>query len=108
MHEETFVRLKTNTAKTLVLGAALTQNGKPVAFTSRALTAMERGYAQIEKECLAIAFGMEKFHQYTYGHQVTVQSDHKPLENILKKPLLSCSKKTSKECYLDYRSTVFM
>uniref|UniRef100_A0A1A8J489 Integrase catalytic domain-containing protein n=1 Tax=Nothobranchius kuhntae TaxID=321403 RepID=A0A1A8J489_NOTKU len=42
------------------LGAALTQQGKPVAFASRALTLTERGYAQIEKECLAIVFGMEK------------------------------------------------
>ncbi|KAK7901627.1 hypothetical protein WMY93_018396 [Mugilogobius chulae] len=75
------------------LGAALTQKGKPVAFSSRALTPTERGYAQIEKECLAIVFGMEKFHQYTYGRKVTVQSDHKPLENIVRKPLLSAPKR---------------
>ncbi|XP_055492867.1 uncharacterized protein K02A2.6-like [Leucoraja erinacea] len=75
------------------LGAALTQKGKPVAFGSRALTPTERGYAQIEKECLAIVFGMEKFHQYTYGREVTVQSDHKPLENIHRKPLLSAPKR---------------
>lgn len=75
------------------LGAALTQRGKPVAFVSRALTPTERGYAQIEKECLAIVFGMEKFHQYTYGRKVTVQSDHKPLENIVRKPLLSAPKR---------------
>ncbi|KAJ8356687.1 hypothetical protein SKAU_G00194810 [Synaphobranchus kaupii] len=75
------------------LGAALTQGGKPVAFGSRALTPTERGYAQIEKECLAIVYGMQKFHQYTYGRQVTVQSDHKPLENIHKKPLLSAPKR---------------
>ncbi|XP_015233581.1 PREDICTED: uncharacterized protein LOC107086865 [Cyprinodon variegatus] len=75
------------------LGAALTQKGKPVAFGSRALTPTEKGYAQIEKECLAIMFGMEKFHQYTYGREVTVQSDHKPLENIHSKPLLSAPKR---------------
>ncbi|XP_038138952.1 uncharacterized protein K02A2.6-like [Cyprinodon tularosa] len=75
------------------LGAALTQKGKPVAFGSRALTPTEKGYAQIEKECLAIVFGMEKFHQYTYGREVTVQSDHKPLENIHSKPLLSAPKR---------------
>lgn len=32
------------------LGAALTQNGNPVAFGSRGLTSTERGYTQIDKE----------------------------------------------------------
>lgn len=75
------------------LGAALMQAGQPIAYASRALTSTERGYAQIEKECLAIVFGMEKFHQYTYGRKVVVQSDHKPLETITKKPLLSAPKR---------------
>ena len=75
------------------LGAALVQRGKPIAFASRALTQTERGYAQIEKEFLAMVFSLEKFHQYTYGRRVTVQSDHKPLENIVRKPLLSAPKR---------------
>lgn len=29
---------------------------------------------------------MEKFHQYTYGRKVAVQSDHKLLEIIVRKP----------------------
>ena len=69
------------------LGAALMQEGQPVAFASRALTNTERRYAQIEKEMLAIVFATEKFNQYTYGRDVNVQSDHKPLEAILKKSL---------------------
>ncbi|XP_028809432.1 uncharacterized protein K02A2.6-like isoform X2 [Denticeps clupeoides] len=75
------------------LGAALLQMGVPIAYGSRALTPTERGYAQIEKECLAIVYGMEKFHQYTYGRKVTVHSDHKPLENIIRKPLLNTPKR---------------
>jgi len=47
----------------------------------------ETHYAQIEKELLAVGYGLEKFHTYTYGRQVTVESDHKPLERIVKKPL---------------------
>ena len=43
------------------LGAALFQNGKPVAFASKALTPIERNYAQIEKELYAIVFGCERF-----------------------------------------------
>lgn len=75
------------------LGAALLQKGVPVAYGSSALTPTERGYTQIEKECLAIIFRMEKFHQYTYGWKVTVHSDHKPLENIIRKPQLNTPKR---------------
>lgn len=32
-------------------------------------------------------YGLERFDQYTYGHKVIIQNDHKPLETILKKPL---------------------
>ena len=44
------------------LGAVLMQNGRPIAYTSRALTETETRYAQIEKEMLAIVFSLEKFH----------------------------------------------
>ena len=66
------------------LGAALLQNGKPVAYASRALSDAETRYAQIEKEMLAIVYALEKFNQFTFGRHVTVYSDHKPLEAILK------------------------
>ena len=69
------------------VGAALLQNGKPVAYASRALSDAEMRYAQIEKEMLAIVYALEKFNQFTFGRHVTVYSDHKPLEAILRKPL---------------------
>ena len=69
------------------LGSALLQRGRPIAYTSTALTETEQRYAQIEKEMLAIVFSLEKFHQYTYGRHVKIQSDHKLLESILQKPL---------------------
>ena len=75
------------------LGAALLQNGKPVSFASRALTDTETRYAQIEKELLAIVFSCEKFDHFTFGRTVHVQSDHKPLESILKKPLYRAPKR---------------
>ena len=71
------------------LGATLMQNGQPVAFASRTLSTTEQRYAQIEKECLAIVFGCEKFSQYiSRREKVTVESDHKPLQSIFKKSLL--------------------
>ena len=69
------------------LGAVCLQEGQPVAYASRALTNCQKKNAQIEKELLAIVFGCDKFHDYIYGRTVTVETDHKPLENIFKKPL---------------------
>lgn len=71
------------------LGATLLQNGQPLAFASRTLSEVEQRYAQIEKECLAIVFGCQKFSQYiTRREKVTIESDHKPLQSIFKKSLL--------------------
>jgi len=69
------------------LGATLLQDSKPIAFASKSLTPTEVNYAQIEKEMFAILFGCKHFHQYIYGHNVRVESDHKPLISIMKKPI---------------------
>jgi len=69
------------------IGGVLLQNDQPVCFTSHTLNSTEN-YAQIEKECLAIVSCMDKWHQYLYGkHDITVHTDHQPLETIFKKPL---------------------
>ena len=75
------------------LGASLMQQGHPVAYASRALTDTETRYAQIEKELLAIVFGVTKFHHYAYGRHMTIESDHKPLEVIVQKPIHSAPKR---------------
>ena len=69
------------------LGAVIMQDGKPVAFGSKTLTSCERRYANIERELLAIVWGAQKFHTYVYGRRVIVETDHKPLESIFRKPL---------------------
>ena len=72
------------------LGAVLLQNGQPVAFASRTLSKTEQRYATIEKECLAIVFGGERFKQYVARREkLHVETDHKPLESIFRKPLLA-------------------
>ena len=73
------------------MGACLIQEGHPVVYASRSLTVAEQHYAQIEKELLAIVFARECFNQFIYGKQVTVESDHKPLEAIITKPLSQAS-----------------
>lgn len=81
-------------ASTQGLGVTLLQNEKPVAYASRSLTASERNYTPIELECLAIVFACRKYDQYIYGHpDVTIHSDHKPLETIFRKSLLEAPKR---------------
>jgi hypothetical protein len=69
------------------LGAVLSHNTdsgeKPIEFASRSLTAAERNYSQIDREALAIVFGVRKFHQYLYGRRFTLCTDNKPLSHIL-------------------------
>ena len=69
------------------LSAALLQNGKPMAFASKALTKTECWYANIEREMLAGIFGAERFQMYVYSRSFTIESDHKPLESISQKNL---------------------
>ena len=70
------------------IGAVIFQVDEPVAYASKSLTTSQQNYAQIEKEMLAIVFGCTKFHAYIYGLPgARVETDHKPLENILRKPL---------------------
>ena len=69
------------------LGAILLKDGQLLAYASCALTPTEQKYAQVEKECLAIVFDTDRFHQYTYGRKTIVHSDHKPLETIFRKSL---------------------
>ncbi len=70
------------------LGATLLQGERPIAYASRALTSAECNYSQIE-ELLAISWGCKKFYDYVAFRKVVVESDHKPLESIMKKPLYS-------------------
>lgn len=80
------VRLQVDASKH-GLGATIMQEGRPVAYASKLLKSTEQKYAQIEKELYAVLYGCKRFHEYLYGRNITVESDHKPLENILRKPL---------------------
>ena len=70
------------------LGAVLLQDKKPVSFVSRSLSDAEKNYHPLELECLAVIFACSKLDQYIYGrNDVTVLSDHQPLETIFKKTM---------------------
>ena len=76
-------------ASDFAIGAMLFQEQEeklhPIACASRKLVVAEKNYPTIEKEFLAIRWGVEKFSSYLYGVEFTIQTDHAPLrawENI--------------------------
>lgn len=62
------------------LGAVVMQehDGKlhPVAYASRKLLPQKTAYSTIEKEALALVWGIEKFQSFLYGRRFLVQTDH--------------------------------
>ena len=69
------------------IGAVLSHtlpNGseRPIAYASRTLGPAEKRYSQLDKEGLAIVFGVKRFHQYLAGRHFTILSDHKPLQHL--------------------------
>ena len=75
-------------ASSIGVGAVLLQPGadgslEPVAYASRTLSQAEQNYSQIERESLAIVFGVTKFRQYLLGRHFRLLTDHKPLITLL-------------------------
>jgi hypothetical protein len=66
------------------VSAMLTQEGKVVAYASRALTAVESRYSQTDREMLTAVYGVEHFHIYLFASSFTLVTDHKPLLGIVK------------------------
>ena len=55
---------------------------RPIAYVSWTLAAAERKYCHLDKEALAIVFGLSKFHQYLFGRKFVIYTDHKPLSYL--------------------------
>ena len=54
----------------------------PIAYASKKLLPREKNYSTIEKECLGIIWGIEKFRKYLYGVEFLLETDHKPLSYL--------------------------
>ena len=51
-----------------------------MAYASKKLLPREQNYAVIERECLAVVFGIKKFEKKKlYGRKFILQTDHAPL-----------------------------
>lgn len=47
---------------------------KPIAYSSHSLAVVEKRYSQLDKEALALVFGVKKFHNYIFGRNFTLVS----------------------------------
>ena len=56
---------------------------RPIAYAPRSLSQPEKNYSQIEKEALALVYGVKKFYKYLYGRRFVLVTDHKALTTVL-------------------------
>ena len=73
------------------LGAVILQDSRPVMFVSWPWTGAEKNYQNLERECLVMIWGMEKFHYFLYGKQFSLETDQKPLVSIYRKHIVEIS-----------------
>jgi hypothetical protein len=66
-------------ASDLQLGAIILQEGNPLAFFSRKLTAAQIKYSVIEKELLSFLEVLEMFRSMLWGARIRIYTDHKNL-----------------------------
>jgi hypothetical protein len=55
---------------------------RPIAYASRSPSPAERNYSSIDKEAIAIIWGIKHFNVYLYGRQFVIVTDHQPLISI--------------------------
>ena len=68
----------------------------PVAFASKTLTSAEHNYANIECELLGVVYAVLHFKHFTFGNEINIITDHKPLVSLLKKSLAAYSSRLSR------------
>jgi hypothetical protein len=61
------------------MGAAILQEGRPVAYWNRKHNNAQRNYTTMEKELLAVGMCLKEFRTMQMGAKLTVFADHKSL-----------------------------
>ena len=74
--------LRTDASSTGVGAVLLQECGDdkfPIAYASRKLLPREQAYSTVERECLALVWGISKFQVFLEGTEFTIETDHRPL-----------------------------
>jgi hypothetical protein len=66
-------------ASSMLLGAVITQDNRPIAFFSRILSKTQQKYSVTEIELLAIVETLKEFKGMLWGQNIKVYTDHKNL-----------------------------
>ena len=76
-------------ASGIAVGGVLTQEGRPVAFTSRKLRIHEKNYPTHDLELLAVIHALKLWRHYLLGRKFRLVTDHKSLKWIFTQPTLN-------------------
>ena len=86
------------------IGAVLSQDGRPIAYLSKALGPKHIDMSIYEKEYLAILMAVSKWRHYLEGGMFIIKTDHEPLKHLLEQKLTTTIQKRglTKLLGLDY------
>ncbi|KAL4383496.1 hypothetical protein GQ457_15G026350 [Hibiscus cannabinus] len=71
------------------IGAVLTQQGKPIAFMSRALGVTKRSWSTYAREMLAIVQAIQTWRPYLLGRKFYIQTDQRSLKYFLEQRIVT-------------------
>lgn len=65
------------------IGVVLSQQGKPIAYMSRALGVSKKSWSTYAKEMLAIVQAIRTWRPYLLGRKFYIQIDHRSLKYLM-------------------------
>lgn len=71
------------------VGAVLMQQGRLIAYYSKALIPKQQSLSTYEKELLAIVLASHKWHSHLQGQRFIIKTDHQSLKYLLEQRLLT-------------------
>ncbi|XP_039023154.1 uncharacterized protein LOC120155744 [Hibiscus syriacus] len=86
------------------IGAVLSQEGRPIAYLSKALSPRHAALSIYEREYLAILMAVSKWRHYLESSPFIIKTDHEPLKYLLEQKLTTAIQKKglTKLLGLDY------